>query len=148
VHAFTSTLVHIVFATKNREASLPAEIQSRLCQYLGGIARANKMKALAVGGGADHLHVLVGIPPTLTVSKVVQILKGNSSKWLNETFPEHGRFAWQEGYGAFSVGISAVDDTVRYIVKQAEHHRKRTFRDELELMLKRHGLKFDQRSIG
>ena len=78
----------------------------------------------------------------------MQILKGNSSRWLNESFPAYGRFAWQEGYGAFSVGITAVDATVRYIANQTEHHHKRTFRAELELMLHRHGLEFEERSIG
>lgn len=101
------------------------------------------MKALAVGGAADHVHMLISLPTTLFVSKALQLLKGNSSKWIHETFPEMRSFEWQEGYGAFSIGISAVDATVRYIRNQAEHHRMRSFREEFVAMLRRHGLDYD-----
>lgn len=99
------------------------------------------MKALAVGGAADHVHVLVILPTTLSVAKAMQLLKGNASKWLRETFPElrQQEFAWQEGFGAFSIGVSGVADTIRYIETQEEHHRKNSFREELEVFLKKHG---------
>ena len=95
------------------------------------------MKALAIGGVADHVHILISLPGTLSVSKALQLLKGNSSKWIHDTFPKLRSFEWQEGYGAFSIGISAVGATVRYISDQAEHHRKRSFREELVVMLRR-----------
>jgi REP element-mobilizing transposase RayT len=101
---------------------------------LGDIARENKIKALAIGGVADHVHMLISLPKTLSVSKALQLLKGNSSKWIHDTFPKFHSFEWQEGYGAFSVGISAVHATVRYICDQAEHHRKRSFREEFVAM--------------
>jgi putative transposase len=85
------------------------------------------MKALAIGGAADHVHVLLSLSATLSVAKAMQLLKGNSSKWIRETFPKMRSFAWQEGYGAFSVGISGVDATVAYIGNQMEHHRERSF---------------------
>ncbi|MBC7966115.1 MAG: transposase, partial [Fuerstia sp.] len=107
------------------------------------IARENKMKALVIGGVADHVHVLLSIPSTLSVAKSIQLLKGNSSKWIHETFPEHRDFEWQEGYGAFSIGISGVDDTIAYIRNQAGHHRKRSFREELEAFLKKHGVEYE-----
>jgi len=102
------------------------------------------MKALAIGGVADHVHMLISLPGTLSVSKALQLLKGNSSKWIHDTFPKLHSFKWQEGYGAFSIGISAVQATVRYICDQAEHHRKRSFRDEFVAMLRRHGLDYDE----
>jgi putative transposase len=87
------------------------ELQARLWPYLGGIARENRMKALVVGGVENHVHVLLSIPSTLSVAKAVQLLKGNSSKWIHKTFKEHWNFEWQEGYGAFSIGVSGVEDT-------------------------------------
>jgi putative transposase len=90
------------------------------------------MKALVVGGMEDHVHVLLSIPSTLSVAKSIQLLKGNSSKWIHDTFKEHWGFEWQEGYGAFSIGISGVEDTTKYIENQAEHHRKMTFKEEVE----------------
>jgi REP-associated tyrosine transposase len=112
MHSFTSCLVHCVWSTKNREPLLGSDLRDRLSSYLGGIARENKIKALAIGGAADHVHILVSLPATLSLAKAIQLLKGNSSKWIRETFPKMHSFAWQEGYGAFSIGLSAVDATV------------------------------------
>jgi putative transposase len=105
------------------------------------------MKALAIGGAADHVHMLLSLPGTLSVAKVVQLFKGNSSKWIHETFPKVRSFEWQEGYGAFSIGVSAVDATVTYIRNQAEHHRTRTFREELLAMLRKHDFNYDERML-
>jgi REP element-mobilizing transposase RayT len=101
------------------------------------------MKALAIGGVADHVHMLLSLPATLSIAKAMQLLKGNSSKWLHETFPELRNSGWQEGYAAFGVGVSGVDETVAYIRAQEEHHRTRSYREETELFLRRHGLAFD-----
>lgn len=141
MHSFNSCLMHCVFSTKERRSFLTPEICARLWPYLGGIARENQMKALAIGGVTDHVHLLLSLPTTLSVAKAMQLLKGNSSKWLRETFPELRQkgFAWQEGFGSFSIGVSGVDDTVRYIQTQEEHHRQRSFREELEIFLKKHG---------
>ena len=147
MHSFTSILIHCVWSTKNREPILSSEIRNRLWPYLGGIARENKMKALAIGGTADHVHVLVSLPATFSVATALQLLKGNSSKWMHETFPKLHSLEWQQGYGAFSIGVSAVDATVAYIRNQAEHHRKRSVRDEFVTMLQRHGLDYDERML-
>jgi putative transposase len=102
------------------------------------------MKALAIGGTSDHVHVLLSLPATLSVAKAMQLLKGNSSKWLRETFPRMHSFAWQEGYGAFSIAVSGVDATVAYIRNQAEHHRRRSFGEEYLAVLKKHGFAYDE----
>ena len=147
MHSFISCLVHCVWSTKNHAPVLSSNLRERLWPYLGGIAREKGMKALAVGGVVDHVHILISLPATLTVAGATQLLKGNSSKWIHETFPNQAPFGWQEGYGAFSIGISGVEATMRYIRNQAEHHRKRTFREELRTMLRKHGLKYDERML-
>ncbi|HET9418683.1 MAG TPA: IS200/IS605 family transposase [Chthoniobacterales bacterium] len=145
MHSFNSCVIHFVWSTKNREHTLTAELRERLWPYLGGIAKQNKMRALAIGGAADHVHMLVSLPPTLSVAKAIQLLKGNSSKWIHETFAHMRSFEWQEGYAAFSIGISGIDATVAYIRNQAEHHRTKSFREEFQAMLRKHGSDYDAR---
>ncbi len=147
MHSFVSCLMHCVFGTKDRRPLITTGLQQRLWPYLGGIARENKMEALIVGGVEDHVHVLLSIPSTMSVAKSVQLLKGNSSKWIHDTFKEHRDFEWQEGYGAFSIGISGVEDTMKYIQCQAEHHRKTTFKQELEVFLRKHGMEYVERDL-
>jgi putative transposase len=144
MHSFVSVHLHCVWCTKNRESSLHSELRDRLWPYLGGIARQNKIKALATGGAADHVYMLISLRATLSTAKSIQLLKGNSSKWIHETFPEMRSLEWQEGYGVFSVGISAIDATIEYIRNQAEHHRTRPFREEFRAMPRKHGFDFDE----
>jgi REP element-mobilizing transposase RayT len=144
MHSFTSCHLYVVFSTKERRGLINRDLQSRLWPYLGGIARENKMKALCVGGVEDHIHILLSLPSTLSISKAVQLIKGNSSKWIHETFPAQHDFAWQEGYGAFGIGISGVDATIKYIQSQPEHHRTRTFKEELVAFLKKHSVEYDE----
>jgi REP element-mobilizing transposase RayT len=132
---------------KERRPLIIPSLQERLWPYLCGIARENKMKTLSIGGVTDHLHALLSVPSTLSVSKSVQLLKGNSSKWIHETFPEHRDFEWQEGYGAFSIGVSAIEDTIRYIQNQPEHHKKVTFQEELVIFLKKHGMNYEAKDL-
>ena len=139
--------MHCVFATKDRRPLITPGLQARHWPYLGGVARENRMKALVVGGVEDHVHVLLSIPSTLSVAKAVQLLKGNSSKWIHDTFKKHSDFEWQEGYGAFSIGVSGVDDTIKYIEGQREHHRALTFREELEIFLKKHVMEYVDRDL-
>jgi len=147
MHSFNSCLMHCVWSTKNREPSLTSDLRERLWPYLGGIAKQNKMKALAIGGAADHVHILISLPATISVANAVQLLKGNSSKWIHETYPKLRHFAWQEGYGAFGVGVSTLNAAVAYIRNQAEHHRTRTFREEFVIILRKHGLDYDERIL-
>jgi putative transposase len=146
-HTYTSQLLHCVFSTKNRVPLLNKDIRPRLHAYIGGIAREHDMKALAVGGVEDHVHVLLSCKATIALSKAMQLIKGGSSLWMHETFPQLAHFAWQEGYGAFSIGISQTDDTVVYIDRQEEHHRKLSYQDELRAILRRHGIEWDEKYI-
>ena len=139
-HSHICCLIHVVFATAERRPAIREDMGERLHGYLGGIARENGIPALAVGGAADHVHLLLSLPRTVSVAKAVQLLKSGSSKWIHDSFPGKGNFAWQEGYGAFSVGVSQRAATVRYIQAQAEHHQRISFADELKRFLAAHGM--------
>ena len=145
-HTYSSLLVHCVFSTKDRRPSIGAEIQARLWAYIGGIAREHGMTAMAVGGTADHVHVLLSMPPTLEVAKAMRAIKAGSSRWMHETAGLR-EFAWQEAYGAFSIGKSQVAATVEYIEGQGEHHKKRDFQAEFLAILSKHGIEYDPRFV-
>ena len=145
--SFCCVYVHYVFSTKGRRNFISLELKDRLFPYIGGIARDNNMKALTVGGTDNHAHALVSLPSTLSVAKAVQLLKGGSSKWVHDTSPDHQEFAWQAGYGAFSVGVNQVERTVRYIENQAKHHEKRSFEEEFLAFLKLHKVEYDPKYI-
>jgi putative transposase len=135
-HAFVKNHIHLVFSAKDRTKSIAKDIQPELWSYMAGICRNQGMAAIAINGMEDHTHVLFHLPPTTSLAKAVQLIKANSSKWMNE----HGRhFAWQEGYGAFGVSISNTDVVARYIRNQEQHHRKMTFVQEYRALLKKHG---------
>ena len=146
-HTYTNILVHYVFSTKNRRELLTPEIQERLWPFMAGIMRDNGMVPVVVGGMDDHVHILVSLPATLPISKGIQLIKGGSSRFVNETFPGTDRFRWQSGYGAFSLSVSHRQDTINYIQRQAEHHRKRTFQEEFIAILKKHGIEYDEQYI-
>jgi REP element-mobilizing transposase RayT len=146
-NSYIGLYVHIVFSTKGRQALINPDLESRLWAYMGGIARENQMKALAVGGIADHVHVLLSLPTTSTVAKAVQLIKGGSSKWVHDTFEGLRKFAWQEGYGAFSVSASLLEETIRYVGNQGEHHKRKTFQEEYVEFLRRYGIDYDERYV-
>jgi REP element-mobilizing transposase RayT len=146
-HSYTNILIHYIFSTKNREKIIVSDLQERLWPYLGGIARENKMKALAIGGVEDHVHILLSLPATLSIAKAIQLIKGGSSVWVHDTFPEYKNFSWQEGYGAFSVSVSHANDTIAYINSQKEHHRIKSFQEEYIAFLKKHSIEYDERYI-
>jgi REP element-mobilizing transposase RayT len=146
-HSFTSSLYHCAFSTKERRPCIGADLRSRLWPYLGGIARENGMKTLAIGGVEDHVHLLLSLPSTMPIAKAIQLVKGGSSLWIHKTFPGQSGFAWQEGYGAFSLGISQIEATKSYIESQEEHHRKISFQEEFLAFLKKHNLDYDERYV-
>jgi REP element-mobilizing transposase RayT len=145
--SYISSNFHCVFSTKERRPFITPELQKRLWPFLGGIVRQNKMKAVEIGGVEDHVHILLSLPSTMAVSKALQLIKGGSSKWIHETFPEHRTFAWQDEYGAFSVSVSQLDKTIEYIRGQETHHRKMTFQDEFLALLKKHRIEYDERYL-
>lgn len=140
-HAYCAQFTHVVFSTKDRRDLIPDEIQPRLIAYLGGIARRLGLDSLAIGGTANHLHMLLGLRPTSRLADSVQKLKANSSRWLGE---QNIKFEWQKGYGAFSVSPSMLATVTGYIENQKEHHRKRTFEEEFLALLQKSGVQFDE----
>ena len=146
-HSFVNALLHCTLSTKERRRLIAPDLQSRLWPYMGGIARDNGMKAIIVGGVEDHVHALLSLPATMAIAKAIQLIKCGSSKWVHETFSERSLFAWQEGYGAFSIGIAQVDATVEYIRTQAEHHGRMSFQEEFLRFLKKHGIEYDERFL-
>lgn len=141
-HTYTCNLVHCVFSTKDRANLIPN--RERLWQYVGGIARQKNIPLLAAGGTTNHLHLLFSLPPTLPLAKVIQEIKGNTSRWLNELGT---RFAWQEGYSAFSVSQSQRKTVIDYIDGQVEHHKKWSFEQEFLTLLKKSGIPYDARFV-
>ncbi|MBN1514960.1 IS200/IS605 family transposase [Candidatus Sumerlaeota bacterium] len=143
-HTYTVLLYHIVFSTKHRQPLIDAETQKLLYPYMAGIIANHGGKAMIINGTADHVHILCRLKSKPDVADVVQAIKGSSSKHYHD---QTGRmeFAWQEGYGAFTVSYSQQDRVYRYIQNQAEHHRKRSFAEEYEGLLIKHGVKYDSR---
>ena len=137
-NSYVSNHVHIVLATKDRAKLIPEELQPKLWAYLAGVAKNYGTHAVAIGGIADHVHALINLRATLGIAKAAQVLKANSSRWINEG--SGARFEWQEGYFACSVSRSQVSSVQRYIVNQREHHKKMDSAAEFLLFLKRHGL--------
>ncbi len=126
---------------------MTTQLQLRLFAYVGGILRSEGCVLAAAGGMPDHIHFLVSLDKQKSISEIVRIIKANSSKWVHETFPEFSRFAWQVGYGAFSVSFSHIDRVKEYLSRQAEHHRTQTFQEEYLAFLQRHGMEYDERYL-
>ena len=143
-HTYAQNVVHVVFSTKNRHKSIDPEFQPQLWNYITGICRNLDIYAHSVGGMGDHLHLLIQIPPVLSLSKVVATIKANSSRWASE---EGHKFAWQQGYAAFSVSTSVIPVVIRYIRNQEEHHKKMDFGAEFVALLKKHGVAFDPKYV-
>ena len=145
--SYISSYFHCIFSTKERRPFITPELCERLWPFLGGIARQNKMKAIEIGGVADHVHILLSLPSTMAVAKAMQLIKGGSSKWVHETFSDQRQFAWQEEYGAFSVSVSQLDKIIEYIKGQEEHHRRVTFQEEFRALLEKHRIEYDERYL-
>ena len=145
----TELLYHCIWSTKNRDPLIRPEIEANVWRILAGTAKRNEMRILNAGGIENHVHALVRIPKTMSVSEAMQRLKGGSSKAINneELLGSKLRFAWQGGYGAFTVSKSNVPEIDRYISNQREHHRKRTFEDEFVEFLERHEIDYDPKYL-
>ena len=146
-NTFTSLHYHIVFSTKNRERWLTPEIEQRVWAYLGGIARENGLKPLLIGGVDDHVHLLVSMPPNVSVSEALKQIKGGSSGWVKQNIPGCRGFGWQDGYGAFTVSKSQIPEVEEYIRNQREHHRVKSFMEEYRAFLDKHEVEYEERYL-
>ncbi len=144
--AYTQNFYHMVFSTKHRIDLISPDLEERLYPFMGGILRDLRCSLFEIGGMPDHVHLLVRYRADLCHSDMLRHIKGRSSKWVNETFAGRG-FAWQEGYGGFTVSKSAVDGVRAYIADQKEHHKSMDFRTEYLELLRRHGVEFDEAEL-
>jgi putative transposase len=143
-HSYSQNHLHVVFSTKDRLKLIDQPMQPKLWAYMAGIARNHGFLVLTNGGMEDHVHLLIQLAPVLSLAKAVSLLKANSSTWMKD----HGlKFAWQEGYGAFSVSASKLGTVERYIANQARHHRRMTFENEFLGLLRKHKIPFDPRYV-
>jgi putative transposase len=140
-------LIHAVFSTKHRFRCLAESWREELFSYMGGTAKEHDAILLSAGGIEDHIHLLLKIHPKFAISATIQMIKANSSRWINETGRIAGKFSWQRGYGAFSVSESMSDRVKNYIGNQREHHRNKTFEEEYLAFLRRHHVSFDPRFV-
>lgn len=129
-NTYTQLYVHVIFAVKGRSNIISNEWEEKLYMYITGIVTNKNQKLLMINGMPDHLHILIGLNPNCALSDLVRDIKSNSSKWINENKFVMGKFEWQTGFGAYTVGQSQLKTVVNYIVNQKEHHKKKTFRDE------------------
>jgi putative transposase len=143
-HTYAQNVIHVVFGTKDRRKAIPQPLQPRMWAYIAGICQKIGILVHAVGGMDDHIHFLIQVPPSLAVAKAVLAIKSNSSRWASE---EGCKFAWQQGYAAFSVSSSNVPAVVRYIQNQPAHHKKMSFDVEFLALLKKHGIQFDPKFV-
>ena len=146
-NTYTSLHYHIVFSTKDREPWIVPEIEDRVWSYMASVARRYEMMPAKVGGLDDHIHLVVALPPTLAISKAVQLPKGSSSRWIRQTFPALDAFHWQDGYGAFTVSTSVLPATIDYVERQRATHERRTFQQEFRALLRVHEVAHDERFL-
>jgi len=146
-NTYTQIYIHIVFAVQGRQSLVKKENKEELHKYIAGIIRNKKQKLIAIYSMPDHVHIFVGLKPTIALSDLVRDIKNNSSAFINERGWIRGKFHWQEGFGAFSYGHSQIDAVVKYIQNQEKHHAKRTFRDEYLQMLRKFHVEYDERYV-
>jgi putative transposase len=145
--SLANVLVHIIYSTKNRVPFISPEISEELFPYLATICKGCKSPAHKIGGAEDHVHLICSLSRMITIAKLIEELKTNSSKWIKTKGRDFRGFGWQNGYGAFSIGQSQLDDVRRYIAGQKEHHRRKTFQEEFREFLRRYQIEFDERYV-
>lgn len=147
-NTFVQNYLHIIFHTKPKTTNLLSDDLPRVHQYLAGIVKNKGGKPVAVGGMPDHVHMLVSLPKTMALADFVRVVKAEASRWLKTIDPHYyGAFAWQDGYGAFSVSSSVLPKVVEYIRNQQEHHKVRSFIDEYKEFLKAYDIDYDERYL-
>jgi REP element-mobilizing transposase RayT len=145
--SLANVLVHIIFSTKNRKPFIKPDLENELFPYLASIFKACRSPAHQIGGTEDPVHVVCSLSRTIAVADLLEEVKKSSSKWIKTKCDQYSRFAWQNGYGAFSIGQSQLPTVKRYIIGQKDHHRKKTFQDEFREFLQKYQIKFDERYV-
>lgn len=146
-NTYTQLYIQFVFAVKNRISLISPEWEEELYKYITGIVKNHKHKMIAINGMPDHLHIFIGLHTTQSIAEIMRIVKGESSEWINTKGYVKGKFAWQEGYGAFSYSRSHLEKVCSYIMNQKEHHRKKTFQEEYMELLEKFSVEYDKRYI-
>ena len=146
-NTYTQIHLHLIFAVQNRKSLISESWKDRLYEYITGIVQANKHKMIIINGMPDHLHIAIGMRPSQSLSDLMQDIKGNSSKWINDNKLTESKFNWQEGYGAFSYNKSLLPKLIDYIKNQEKHHKKKTFLEEYKEFLKAFEIEYDERFI-
>ncbi len=146
-NTFTQIYLHLVFAVQNRVSLIQPEWEDELYKYITGIVRNNGHKLIDINGMPNHLHIAVGYKPHQLIPDLLQDIKGNSSRWINEKKFMNGKFSWQAGYGAFSFSHSHIDAVVNYINNQRQHHKKKSFREEYIQLLKKYDVPYDEKYV-
>jgi len=145
--SLSQVIIHIIFSTKNREPSIDRDLRPRLHGYLATVGRDKGSEVYRVGGVADHVHILATLSRTVSQAELLEEIKKHSSRWVKEIDSKYAGFAWQRGYGAFSIGRDECDEKIQYIDGQEDHHRTVTFQEEYRDFLKKHGIEFDERYV-
>ena len=146
-NTYTQLYIHTVFAVKHRSGLISIAWKEDLHRYMTGIVQNQDHKLIAINGMPDHVHAFIGLNPKQSVSELMQYLKMDSAKWVNEKKLTLNKFEWQSGYGAFSYSHSQIDSVVKYIQNQEEHHRKKTFLEEYTAFLQKFNVPYDERYI-
>jgi REP element-mobilizing transposase RayT len=144
---FSQIYIQTVFAVSGRLSLVTSDFKEELHKYVTGIVTKQGQKLIRINGMPDHLHILIGLKPAKTLADLVRDIKSDSSEWINKKNLARGKFAWQEGYGAFSYGHSQLDTIVRYIENQEKHHRRRSFRDEYLTFLRKFEIDFKEEYV-
>lgn len=145
--SLSNVLLHLVFSTKHRHPWIDVEIEEELFRYTAGICREQQCPSHKIGASDDHIHIACSLARTMSVSRLLEEIKTNSSKWIKTKGAQYAEFSWQNGYGAFSIGQSQLDDLRKYIANQREHHRQITFQDEFRTLLAKYKVDFDERYV-
>ena len=146
-NTFSQIYIQTVFAVSNRMSLIRPEFKEDLHKYITGIVKNHGQKPIVINGMPDHLHILIGLKPSMALADLVRDIKCDSTNYINKNRWVRGRFAWQEGYGAFTVSESMAPKVRRYIERQEEHHRSVSFLEEFKVLLKAHGFPFDERYL-
>jgi putative transposase len=146
-HTFSQIYIQTVFAVSGRLSLITSDFKEELHKYITGIVTKQGQKLIRINGMPDHLHILIGLKPAMALANLVRNIKSDSSEWVNRKKLARGKFAWQEGYGAFSYGHSQLDTIIRYIMNQEKHHSRRSFREEYLALLRKFEIEFKEEYV-